>query len=85
MNITRKVMVSSLAMMVSLGITSGAVWAQSTQDNTKLNDQTQGEAQRTTKGATPKGAAGSDMKMEGGAHGQTQAVVMPRVHARQLY
>lgn len=60
MNITRKMAVSSLAVMVSLGVASGAVWAQDAQGNIKPESKSKIETQQQTKGAT-----GSEMKSEG--------------------
>jgi hypothetical protein len=67
MSITRKMAVSSLAMMVSLGA-SGAVWAQDAQGDIKPENKSKIETQHQTKGAT-----GSEMKTEGQTGGGMKA------------
>jgi hypothetical protein len=60
--------VSSLAMMVGLGLASGAVWAQDAQGNTKLDNNSKIEAQHQSKRAT-----GSETKSEGKTIGGMKA------------
>ncbi|MBN9069895.1 MAG: DUF1236 domain-containing protein, partial [Rhizobiales bacterium] len=78
MNITRKMAVSSLAMMVGLGLASGAVWAQDAQGNTKLDSNSKIETQHQSKGATgsetkSEGQTSGGMKAEGGTHMKGEA------------
>jgi hypothetical protein len=63
--------VSSLAMMVSLGVASGAVWAQDAQSNIKPENKSKIETQHQTTGATDskmksEGQTSGGMKAEGG-------------------
>jgi hypothetical protein len=78
MNISRKIAVSSLAMMVSLGVASGAVWAQDAQGNIKLDTKSKIETQHQTKGAADsemksESKTGGGMKAEGGTRVKGEA------------
>jgi hypothetical protein len=78
MNVTRKVIVSSLAMMVSLGFASGPIWAQDAQGNIKPEGKSKIETQHRTEGTTgsemkSEGQTGGGMKAEGGARMKGEA------------
>jgi hypothetical protein len=74
MNVTRKAVVSSLAMMVGLGFASGTVWAQDAQGNVQPKGKSKIETQHKTKGATgAQEQTEGQMKMQGHANGGAKA------------
>jgi len=74
MNVTRKVIVSSLAMMVSLGFASGMVRAQDAQGNVQPEGKSKIETQHKTEGAAgAQTQTQGQMKTEGHANGGAKA------------
>lgn len=68
MNATHKMIVGSLATVLSLGVASGTAWAQDTQGNLKLGNKSKVETQHKAKSA-----GGAEMKTEGQAGGGMKA------------